>query len=70
MPNGKTGAAYLDDIKVTEDITDVKIAGAASESAFAPSLVLHPAEKLTLNSAGAAYVESGDNADKTMGGGV
>ena len=70
MPNGKTGAAYLDDIQVSEEITEVELAGAASESAFAPSLVLHPADTVEVNASDAAYVESGDNADQTMGDGV
>ncbi len=70
MPDGKTGAAYLDDISVSEDITEVKIADAAGDSAFAPSLVLHPADKVELNAADIAYVESGDNADKVMEDGI
>ena len=58
---GPTEYLYVDNIKVTETITDVKIAGTASAAAFAPSLVLHPADRSVVNAQNAAYVESGKN---------
>lgn len=58
---GPTEYLYIDNLKVTESVTGVKIAGAASAAAFAPSLVLHPADKSVPVALNAAYVESGEN---------
>ncbi len=59
---------YIDDIIVTHETTEVVIATESSASAFAPSLVLHPANKNTLETADSAYVENGANSDKVMTG--
>ena len=50
--------AYIDDIKVEEQIDEVNICSAENEGAFAPSLVLHPADKTTLYASKAEYVNS------------
>ena len=66
----KGGAEYLyvDNLKVTEDITEVRIASAATSAAFVPSLVLHPSEKKEIAAADAAYVENGTNSDMSFTG--
>ncbi len=56
-------AAYLDDIVITEQITDVKVAGGSGENSFAPSLVVYPSSQTVLQSADSAYVESGKLSD-------
>lgn len=60
---------YFDNVIVTEEITDVKIADSNTAGTFAPSLVLHPAVKETLRVTDSAYVESGDRAGEVMDGG-
>lgn len=66
----KGGAEYLyvDNLKVTEDITEVKVASAATGTSYAPSLVLHPSEKKEIAAADAAYVENGTNSDMSFTG--
>ena len=54
--------AYIDDILVTEDISEVNIADKTSESAFAPSLVLHPSSDNVLYASKTEYADS-SNAD-------
>ncbi len=54
---------YVDDIKVSEYITDVEIASESDGVYCAPSLVLHPADARTVLVDNASYVESGKNAD-------
>ena len=68
MPEGKTGAAYIDDIIVTESITEVNLAD--ESSGILPSLVLHPADYHNLQQKSSAYVESGANAENEMTDGV
>lgn len=66
----KGGAEYLyvDNLKVTEDITEVRIASAATSASYAPSLVLHPSEKKEIAAADAAYVENGTSSDMSFSG--
>lgn len=59
---------YIDNLKVTEEITNVEIETSTSDVACAPSLVLHPATQNAVQAVDVSYVESGDNADKTMDG--
>mgnify|MGYP004640740353 CR=1 FL=1 len=68
MQEGKRGAAYIDDITVTESITEVNLADESSE--ILPSIVIHPSDKHNLQSKSAAYVESGVNAENEMTDGV
>lgn len=51
---------YLDDVTVTEEITEVKV--------LAPSLILHPAETVLQSPQNAAYVESGPKAGESFAG--
>ena len=57
---------YFDNVVVTEEITDVKIADSHTANAFAPSLVLHPADTRVLPVMDSAYVESGDHSGDVM----
>ena len=68
LPTGKTGAAYIDDITVTESVSEVDLADENSE--ILPSLVLHPADYHNLQPKSSAYVESGANAENEMTDGV
>lgn len=62
-PTGQTDnyhPMYLDDVTVTEEITEVKV--------LAPSLILHPAETVLQSPQNAAYVESGPKAGESFAG--
>lgn len=59
---------YVDNLKVTEEITEAKIAPAATNAAYAPSLVLHPADKKLIETQNEAYVENGKNSNVSFAG--
>ena len=59
---------YVDNLKVTEEITEAKIAPAATNTAYAPSLVLHPADKKLIETQNEAYVENGKNSNVSFAG--
>ena len=61
-------AIYIDDIIVSEDISDVKIADRQDENGFAPVLVTYPEIRKYLDAAEVSYVENADKADTVMGG--
>ncbi len=52
---------YIDDCVFTESITDIELASESDNLYVAPSLVLHPSEKQSVNVLSAGYVESGMN---------
>ncbi len=61
-----TDAYYIDNLKVTEDITEVKIAKEQTNGSFAPSIVLHPVNKNVSMQTAASYVESGENENESF----
>ena len=64
--SGTGEAYYIDNLKVTEDITEVKIAKEQTNESFAPSIVLHPANKITDTPIDASYVESGERENESF----